>query len=87
MHPVAPPTSIRYRSRRGSAARHPQDLTDVSGYPHLIAELPRRGWPDADITLLTWGNIQRVLRSAEFVAGAAGERRQPSTAMIAELDG
>jgi microsomal dipeptidase-like Zn-dependent dipeptidase len=86
---TAGPTSVGLSGAYDSGAAHPQGLTDVSGYPHLIAELLRRGWPDADITLLTWGNIQRVLRSAEFGARAAAERRQPptATATIAELDG
>ncbi|MER6415194.1 dipeptidase [Streptomyces humidus] len=56
------------------------------GYPHLIAELLRRGWPETDVTLLTWGNMQRVLRSADFAARAARERRKPSAARISELD-
>ncbi|MEU4873022.1 dipeptidase [Streptomyces sp. NPDC021608] len=55
-------------------------------YPQLIAELLRRGWPESDIALLTWGNMQRVLRSADFAARAARERRKPSTVRITELD-
>ncbi|MET7649727.1 dipeptidase [Streptomyces sp. NPDC005486] len=70
-----------------SGAAHPRGLTDASGYPHLIAELLDRGWPETDITLLTWGNVQRVLRTADFTARAAQERRKPSTARITELDG
>jgi microsomal dipeptidase-like Zn-dependent dipeptidase len=66
---------------------HPQELADASCYPHLIAELLRRGWPEADITLLTWGNVRRVLRGADFTARAAQQRREPSTATIADLDG
>ena len=66
---------------------HPQDLGDASRYPHLIAELLRRGWSESDIALLTWGNVQRVLRSADFTARAAQQRREPSTAQIAQLDG
>ncbi|QES48571.1 dipeptidase [Streptomyces venezuelae] len=49
----------------------PAGLTDPSGYPRLIAELLDRGWPEADVALLTWGNAQRVLRDAEFTARAA----------------
>ncbi|WP_217242336.1 dipeptidase [Streptomyces sp. AC555_RSS877] len=66
---------------------HPQELGDASCYPQLIAELLRRGWPEADIALLTWGNFQRVLRGADFTARAAQMRREPSTAKIADLDG
>ncbi|MFD9356320.1 membrane dipeptidase [Streptomyces sp. NPDC060031] len=53
----------------------PTGLTDPSGYPKLIAELLERGWPEADLSLLTWGNAQRVLRDAEFTARAAQHRK------------
>ncbi|MFI5986649.1 membrane dipeptidase [Streptomyces sp. NPDC051555] len=53
----------------------PAGLTDASGYPRLIAELLDRGWSEADLTLLTWDNAQRVLRDAEFTARAAQHRR------------
>lgn len=39
------------------------------------------------MALLTWGNVQRVLRAAAFTAKAAQLRREPSTAAIADLDG
>ncbi|MCB5166303.1 dipeptidase [Streptomyces bambusae] len=55
----------------------PEGLADPSGYPQLIAELLRRGWPEPDVALLTWGNAQRVLRDAEFTARAAQHRRTP----------
>jgi len=47
----------------------PEGLSDVSGYPALFAELLRRGWTEADCALLASGNILRVLREAEQVAG------------------
>ncbi|MCJ1678903.1 dipeptidase [Streptomyces sp. APSN-46.1] len=53
----------------------PTGLTDPSGYPRLIAELLDRGWSEADVSLLTWGNAQRVLRDVEFTARAAQHRR------------
>ncbi|CAM5463031.1 dipeptidase [Streptomyces avidinii] len=53
----------------------PTGLTDPSGYPRLIAELLERGWPETDLSLLTWGNAQRVVRDAEFTARAAQHRR------------
>ncbi|MEU2911602.1 dipeptidase [Streptomyces massasporeus] len=70
-----------------SGAAHPQELGDTSCYPRLIAELLRRGWEEADVALLTWGNVQRVLRGADFTARAVQQRREPSTAKISELDG
>ncbi|CAM5289496.1 dipeptidase [Streptomyces purpurascens] len=70
-----------------SGSAHPQELGDVSCYPRLIAELLRRGWEEGDVALLTWGNVQRVLRGADFTARAAQQRRAPSKATISELDG
>lgn len=70
-----------------SGSAHPQELGDTSCYPRLIAELLRRGWDEADVALLTWGNVQRVLCGADFTARAARQRREPSTATISELDG
>ncbi|MFG2574351.1 dipeptidase [Streptomyces sp. NPDC048481] len=70
-----------------SGAHARDDAPDtVPAYPSLIAELLERGWPEPDIALLTWGNMQRVLRSADFAARAARERRKPSTVRITELD-
>ncbi|MET7455096.1 dipeptidase [Streptomyces sp. NPDC005574] len=66
---------------------HPRELRDASRYPHLVAELLRRGWSETDLALLTWENVQRVLRDGEFTARAAQMRREPSTAKIADLDG
>ncbi|WP_171163142.1 dipeptidase [Streptomyces sp. I05A-00742] len=65
----------------------PSDLADVSGYPHLIAELLRRGWSDADLAKLTWKNAVRVLGDAEAVARDVAAKRGPSVATIGQLDG
>jgi membrane dipeptidase len=65
----------------------PDGLDDVSGYPNLIAELFGRGWSEADLAKLTWGNAVRVLRSAEDVARELGLSEKPSIATIEELDG
>ncbi|MFJ8083778.1 dipeptidase [Streptomyces sp. NPDC096205] len=84
---VAGADSVGLSGTYDSGAAHPQDLPDASGYPRLIAELLRRGWSETDLALLTWGNVQRVLRTADFMAREAQQRREPSTARIAELDG
>lgn len=84
---VAGPECVGLAGTYDAGTAHPQDLADASRYPHLIAELLRRGWPDADIALLTWGNVQRVLREADFTAREAQRRREPSTAKIADFDG
>ena len=43
-------------------------LEDVSSYPLLFAELIRRGWSDADLTLLAGENTLRALAQAEDVS-------------------
>jgi len=63
----------------------PRGLEDVSGYPNLIAELLTRGWSQAELSKLTWGNAVRVLRDAEAVARQLGDER-PSIATIGQLD-
>ncbi|MFJ9717260.1 dipeptidase [Streptomyces sp. NPDC101213] len=84
---VAGPDCVGLSGTHDSGAAHPRDLADVAGYPHLIAELLHRGWPESDIARLTWGNAQRVLRAADAAARTAQHRREPSTAMITDLDG
>ena len=54
----------------------PEDLSDVSMYPNLFAELMRRGWSDRDLKLLAGENLLRALGQAETVAA----RLQASTA-------
>ncbi|HZE33558.1 MAG TPA: dipeptidase [Actinoallomurus sp.] len=65
----------------------PDGLDDVSAYPNLIAELFGRGWTEADLAKLTWGNAVRVLRSAEDVARGLSRTEKPSIATLAQLDG
>jgi membrane dipeptidase len=65
----------------------PDGLSDVSGYPNLIAELLDRGWSTTDLTKLTWQNAVRVLGAAEDVARDEQSRRGPSNATPAQLDG
>ncbi|KOV98821.1 dipeptidase [Streptomyces sp. NRRL B-3648] len=83
---VAGPDCVGLSGTYDSGAVHPRDLADASRYPHLVAELLRRGWSETELALLTWGNVQRVLRSADFAARAAQQRREASTARITELD-
>lgn len=58
----------------------PEGLSDVAGYPNLIAELLQRGWSDADLAKLTWHNAVRVLRDAQSAAAALRAKRGPSAA-------
>ncbi|MFL5994250.1 MAG: dipeptidase [Streptomyces sp.] len=65
----------------------PDGLSDVSGYPNLIAELLDRGWSKPDLAKLTWQNAVRVLGAAEDVARGLQATRAPSNATIESLDG
>jgi membrane dipeptidase len=65
----------------------PSGLTDVAGYPNLIAELLARHWSRSDLAQLTWQNTVRVVRAAEDVSRALQTERPASRATIDELDG
>jgi membrane dipeptidase len=58
----------------------PDGLVDVGRFPHLVAELVRRGWSDANLAKLVGGNIVRVLAEAEEVAVRLQRERPASTA-------
>ncbi|GAA1155452.1 MULTISPECIES: dipeptidase [Streptomyces violaceusniger group] len=64
----------------------PEGLSDVAGYPNLVAELLDRRWSPADLAKLTWQNAVRTLRGAEDAARAAQTTRGPSIATIDQLD-
>ncbi len=42
-----------------------EGLKDVACFPHIFAELIRRGWPDEHLRKLAGGNFLRVLRAVE----------------------
>jgi membrane dipeptidase len=65
----------------------PIGLEDVSGYPRLFAALLDRAWSEAELVKLAGGNALRVLRDAEDVAADLRQRRGPSLATYAGLDG
>ena len=46
----------------------PIGLEDVTGFPHLFAELIQRGWGDEDLRKLAGENMLRVMRSVESAA-------------------
>ena len=64
----------------------PVGLEDVSKYPALVAELLRRGWPEADVRKAIGLNVLRVMRRAEDVAARLQKQRPPSVATIEQLD-
>ncbi|MEP6010746.1 MAG: membrane dipeptidase, partial [Parasphingorhabdus sp.] len=47
----------------------PDDMKDVATYPVLFTELARRGYSKDDLAKISRGNILRVMRAAERVAG------------------
>jgi membrane dipeptidase len=65
----------------------PEGLTDVSGFPALLAELLRRGYSDDDVRKIASGNLLRTMRGAEAVAARLQAELAPSEATIEELDG
>jgi membrane dipeptidase len=64
----------------------PVGLEDVSRFPHLLAELVRRGWSDDDLAKLAGGNVLRVLGAAEAAAARLQKQRAPSSATLEALD-
>lgn len=46
----------------------PRGLTDVSGYPNLVAELLRRGYTETAIEGILGGNVLRVWREVERIS-------------------
>lgn len=47
--------------------RVPEGLEDVSKYPHLVAELLRRGWEDEEVKAALGNNLLRVMKKVEQV--------------------
>ena len=47
----------------------PAGLKDVSAYPNLIFVLLKRGYSESDIEKICWGNLARVWREVEKIAG------------------
>ena len=46
----------------------PVGMEDVTGYPALFTELARRGYSQADLEKIAFGNMMRVLKEAESYA-------------------
>jgi membrane dipeptidase len=83
---VAGPDHVGIGSDFDGIPTVPAGLEDVSKYPALVAELLRRGWPDADVNKALGLNALRVMRRAEEVAARLQQQRAPSTATIEQLD-
>jgi membrane dipeptidase len=83
---VAGPDHLGIGSDYDGIPTVPAGLEDVSKYPALVAELLRRGWPEADVNKALGLNALRVMRRAEDVAARLQKQRAPSTATIEQLD-
>ena len=70
-----------------SAARAPQGLENVSRFPHLFAELVRRGFSERDLTKMASGNVLRVLRRVEAVGKRIRKARPPAIGRIEDYPG
>ena len=64
----------------------PTGLEDVSAYPNLFVELLKRGYRDRDIAAIAGENVLRVMTGVEKVAERLRDEREPSEALIDELD-
>ena len=56
----------------------PVGLEDVSRFPHLFAELVRRGFSERDLEKMSSRNMLRVLRRVETVGKSLRQSRPPA---------
>jgi membrane dipeptidase len=56
----------------------PVGLEDVSRFPHLFAELVRRGFSERDLQKMSSKNMLRVLRRVETIGAALRKKRPPT---------
>jgi membrane dipeptidase len=65
----------------------PVGLEHVGRFPHLFAELIRRGFSERDLTKIASRNVLRVLREVERVGEALREAREPAIGRIEDYPG
>lgn len=63
----------------------PEGLADVSRFPHLLAELFRRGWSDAAVAGVAGGNFIRVFRSVEREGRRLRKSARPGVGRVAAV--
>lgn len=66
---IAGPEHVGLGSDFDGVVKLPDQLSDVSCYPLITQALLDRGYTDADVEKILGGNLLRVLRKAETVAG------------------
>jgi membrane dipeptidase len=65
----------------------PQGLEHVGRFPHLIAELMRRGFTETDVEKITCGNALRAMRAVEAVGAKLRQTRKPAVGRIEDYPG
>jgi membrane dipeptidase len=65
----------------------PDGLEDVSRFPHLLAEMIRRGWSDEAIAGLAGDNFLRVFRSVERESKRLRKTEKPAIGTTSDHDG
>lgn len=65
----------------------PVGLEHVGRFPHLIAELMRRGFGEADIAKISNGNALRAMRAVEAVGERLRRERKPLVGRIEDYPG
>jgi len=65
----------------------PQGLENVSRFPHLFAELVRRGFSERDLEKMSALNLLRVLRRVEEVGKRLRKTRPPAVGRIEDFPG
>jgi membrane dipeptidase len=65
----------------------PVGLENVSCFPHLFAELVRRGFSERDLEKMSSLNLLRVLRSVEKVGKALRKKRPPAVGRLEDYPG
>ena len=65
----------------------PVGLEHVGRFPHLFAELIRRGFSERDLTKIASRNVLRVMREVERVGEALREAREPAIGRIEDYPG
>ena len=66
--------------------RTPDGLENVSRFPHLLAELIRRGWSDDAIAGIASGNLTRVFREVERTGKRLRKTEAPRVGRVEDFD-
>ena len=83
-----PPASITSGSARTiSAALRPSASKTSAAFPHLFAELVRRGFSERDLAKMSSANVLRVLRRVEAVGKRLRKTRPPAIGRIEDYPG